>query len=389
MGKTIFLKGATIISGHGNAPIENGGLLIDGERIARLGPVEDIPVPEGARIVDLSGRWLLPGLINTHVHIIMEPRDPDSNIRVESVQRRTARAIQNLGKYLRSGVTFLRDADGPDFVNIEIRKCLEDGIIEGPGLVTVGKALTITGGHGKQWARECDGREEVRKAVREQVNAGSDIIKVIASNNPDDEFMFTREEIEAAVEEAHRARKKTMAHATSLAGIKNAVFAGVESIEHASVLDDEVIEAMLERGTYIVPTLSASYFGIEYLRQSGAPARLIEAKEEARQIAVESFRKAYRAGVKIAFGTDSGTRLNLHENSAFELALMAEYAMTPMEAIVASTRTAAELLGIDHRYGTLEEGKAADIVVLEGNPLQDIRRLQHPAGVYKSGKRVV
>ncbi len=385
MKNTFVMEDVSIFTGGGDI-IENGAIYIE------KGIVKDIGKGKktgGVPVISGKGRWITPGFINAHVHVIMEPKDPDSNIRVETPQRRTVRAVENLKKYLYSGITYIRDAGGPDYANIEAEKCLREGIIEGPGMLTPVRALSITGGHGKQWARICDGKEEVRKAAREMVAAGADVIKVIASNTETDEFMLTQEEIRMAVEEAGRAGKKTMAHATSLRGIRNAVLAGIESIEHASRLDDAIIEEILKRNVYIVPTLSASYFSLEYYRQAGYPEEFIAQREASWEKSVESFKKALKAGVKIAFGTDSGTRNNLHEKSLYELVLMVRHGMTQEQALTSATKTAAELLGIEGDYGTLKAGKKADFVVFESNPLENIEIVMKPLEIYQGGRNIL
>ncbi len=388
MKDTFVMEDVSIFKGNGDI-IENGAIYIENGIVKEIGKIKEINVTEDIPVIPGKGRWITPGFINAHVHVIMEPADPESNIKVETPQRRTIRSAENLKKYLYSGVTYIRDAGGPDYANIETQRCLREGMIEGPGMLTPVRALSITGGHGKQWARICDGQEEVRKAVREMVAAGADVIKVIASNTDTDEFMFTQEEIRMAVEEAGRAGKKTMAHATSLKGIRNAVLAGIDSIEHASRLDDALIEEILKRNVYIVPTLSASYFSLKYYRQAGYPEEFIAEREASWEKSVESFQKALKAGVKIAFGTDSGTRNNFHEKNLYELILMVRYGMTPEQALTAATITAAELLGIAADYGTLKAGKKADFVVFESNPLENIEIIMKPLEIYQGGKNIL
>lgn len=387
MSQSIVVKGISIFTGNGSV-IENGTVVIENGIIKAVGGLNEVKIPHSADIINGSGKWIIPGLINAHVHVIMEPEDPDSNIRVETTQRRSIRAAENLKKYLHSGVTYIRDAGGPGYANIEAEFCLKEGIIEGPGMQTAVRALSITGGHGKQWARICDGREEIRKATREMVAEGADVIKVIASNTDTDEFMFTREEIEMAVEEAGRAGKKTMAHATSLQGIRNAVLAGIGSVEHASRLDDEIISEIIKRNVAIVPTLSASFFSLEYYKQAAYPAEFIREREAAWDKTVESFQKALKAGVRIVFGTDSGTRNNLHDKSPFELVLMVRYGMTPEQAVLSATKHAAELLGIDKDYGTLEAGKKADFILFKENPLDNIEAVLRPVQIYQGGRKI-
>jgi len=395
MGKMTFLKGATLITGTGEAPIENAGLLIDGKTIKKIGKAEEIQISKDVKVVDVSGKTIMPGMINCHVHIIMEPvGNPFDLILKESAVKTAMRGVVNLKKHLKSGVTYLRDMGGYQFIDIELKKCLAEGLIEGPDFLVSGRVLTMTGGHGHPMGRECDGIDEVRKAAREQLKAGADVIKIMATGGvmtPGVEPgspQLTREEIQVAVEEAHKAGKKTATHAQGTTGIKNAVLAGIDSVEHGIFLDDEVIEMMVERDVYLVPTLVAPYFIIKYGVDGGIPEYAVEKSKQVMESHLESFRKAYKAGVKIAMGTDAGTPFNHHDKSAYELKLMVDAGMTPMDAIVSATKTAAELLGIDENYGTLEEGKVADFIVLKENPLDNIETLMDVEAVYKKGKLV-
>lgn len=337
----------------------------------------------------------MPGMINCHVHITMEPvGDPFSFMAKESVTKAALRGAANLKKQLKSGVTFFRDLGAPSGIDIDLRNAVNEGIIEGPEFLVAGKVLTMTGGHGWSMGRECDGRDEVRKAAREQLKAGADIIKIMATGGvmtPGVEPgspQLTIEEMEVAIQEAHKAGKKTATHAQGTTGIKNAILAGIDSVEHGIFLDDEVIELMLERGVYLVPTLVAPYHIVKNGVAAGIPEYAVKKSEYVMEAHMESFRKAKEAGVKIAMGTDAGTPFNSHDKTPLELKLMVQCGMTPMEAIVASTKTAAELLGIEKGYGTLEAGKAADFLVLKENPLENLDTLFDLEAVYKGGNLV-
>lgn len=390
--KKIFFKGAVLINGTGTLPIQNSGLLVEDNKILKIGDLKEFELEETTEVVDLSGKVIMPGMINCHVHVTMEPTD--SSMSLKSNARVALEAAENIKKYLKSGVTYVRDMGAPNYIDIDIRNAVKEGLIDGTRLLVSGKVVTMTGGHGWQHGRECDGVDEVRKAAREQLKAGADLVKIMATGGvmtPGVEPgspQLSKEEIEAAVIEAHNAGKKTASHAQGEAGIKNAVLAGIDSIEHGIFLTDEIIEMMLERGTYLVPTLAAPYFIIENGEEAGIPAFMVEKSKRVGEFHIRSFQKAKEAGVKIAMGTDGGTPFNLHTKSAFELKLMVEHGMTPMEAIIASTKSAAELLGIDKNYGTLEKGKAADFIVLKENPLTNIETLLDVQQVYKDGKKV-
>lgn len=395
MANKTFYKVSLLINGTYDAPIKNAGLLVEGKTIAKVGKAEDFQLDPDVKVVDLTGKTVMPGMINCHVHITMEPvGDPMGIAGRESDATAALRGVANLKKHLKSGVTFFRDMGGAHRVDLDLRDAVNQGLVDGPNFLASGKVLTMTGGHGWQMGRECDGVDEVRKAAREQLKAGADIIKIMATGGvmtPGVEPgspQLTMEEIAAGVEEAHKAGKKTATHAQGTTGIKNAVLAGIDSVEHGIFLDDEVIEMMIERGVYLVPTLVAPYFIVENGVEKGIPAYAVEKSKRVMSSHVKSFQKAREAGVKIAMGTDAGTPFNLHDKTAYELKLMVEAGMTPLEAIVTSTKNSSELLGIEESYGTLEAGKFADFIVLSENPLENIETLLQVDQVYKHGRPV-
>lgn len=345
--------------------------------------------------INLDGMTVIPGIINAHVHITLEPvGDPFAALLKETRTKTALRALENLKKLLYSGVTFFRDMGAPGFIDIEIKSCLKEGLITGPDFLVSGKVITMTGGHGYPIGRECDGADEVRKGAREQLKAGADIIKIMATGGiltPGVEpgsSQLTRQEMEAAVEEAQKAGKRAAAHAQGAAGIKDAILAGVNSIEHGIFLDDESVELMIRHNTYLVPTLAAPFLTIKHGREGGVPGYVIEKSKKIFDIHRKSFVKAREAGVKIAMGTDAGTPFNYHDQSALELQLMVQCGMPPLEAITASTKNSAALLGIEESCGTIEADKKADLIVLGGNPLEDMKRLSDIRRVYKNGEEV-
>lgn len=392
MGKTLY-KGFTLIDGNGQAPVENAYFVVEDKKILTLGRGQ-APEHDGA-VVDLSGKTVMPGLINAHVHITMEPvGDPTALMIKDSVAKTTLRGVANLKKHLMAGTTFFRDLGAPAGIDFDLRDAVKEGLIEGPEFLTAGKCVTMTGGHGWFIGREADGPEETRKAAREQLKAGADVVKIMATGGvltkgvEPGSPQLTLEEMKTAVEEAHKAGKKTATHAQGTEGIKNAILAGIDSVEHGIFLDDETIQLMLERGVYLVPTLVAPYFIVENGVKAGIPQYAVDKSNYVMKYHMESFTNAYNAGVKIALGTDSGTPFNPHGSAPSEIKLMVQCGMTPMDALVSATKSSADLLGISKDYGTLEEGKAADFLVLDENPLDNLDTLFNIQSVYKLGRKV-
>ena len=393
--KQTFYKGFTLIDGTGGKPLQNAFMIVEDKKIKKIGKLVDAETTKGYDVVDLHGKYVMPGMINAHVHIIMEPvADPNKLLMTESKYKTLLRGVANLKKHLHSGTTFFRDMGGYDYMDIVLRDEVKSGLVEGPEFLASGKVVTMTGGHGWMMGREADGPEETRKAAREQLKAGADVVKIMATGGvmtPGVEPgspQLEEDEIRSAVAEAHKAGKKTATHAQGTTGIKNAIRAGIDSIEHGIFLDDEAVQMMVDNGTYLVPTLVAPYFIVKNGIAAGIPKFAVDKSEYVMKYHVDSFKKAHKAGVKIAMGTDSGTPFNQHDGGPWEVKLMVENGMTPMEGIMAATRNGAECLGIDKDYGTIERGKFADFIVLDENPLENIDALFDVKSVYKLGKKV-
>ena len=386
--KTIALRSIHLIDGRGSTR-DRMTVLIQGGRIAAVGPDREISVPRGAETLDVRGMAVLPGLIDCHVHLCLGAEaDVVRTIEQEAPALTTLKASQFARQTVEAGFTTVRDVGCRDHSIFALKQAIADGLLPGPRIVAAGLAICMTGGHARFIGREADGPVEVVTAVREQLAAGAEVIKFIASGgvltpgtSPDCAQM-TPEELAAGMSEARRAGRRVAAHAHGADGMKNAIKAGTHSIEHATLMDEEAAGLMREYGVFMVPTLSALATTAACGLACGIPesaltkAKSMQARHEA------SFKKAARAGIKVALGTDAGTPFNYHGENAQELERMVALGMTPMEAIVAATSAAAALLGFSHTLGTIEPGKDADLLVVDGNPLKRVAVLRDREKLY-------
>jgi imidazolonepropionase-like amidohydrolase len=377
-----IFKNGNVIIGNGEV-IEKGTVAVDGRVIVFVGPTNRIHPSRKDTLFDISGKTILPSLIDCHVHLCLDGSpDPMTSIAKESVPTITLRAAQHARLTLEAGVTTIRDMGGKDYIDIAIRDGIESGLLQGPRMICSGRVVCMTGGHGWQFGRETNGVDGVREAVREQLKMGVNFIKLIATGGvmtkgvDPGATQFTREELMAGVEEARKAGRRTGTHAQGTEGIKNSLWAGVNSIEHGFFLDDEAIELMLERNAYLVPTLNAPYQIIRGGVKRGVPRYAVEKSKSVMKSHFQSVRRAYKSRIPIAMGTDAGTPFNCHGDNLKEMELLIKTGFTSMEAIIATTKTASELLGLEKSIGTLEKGKLADLIVVDGDPLDDIRLLQ-------------
>jgi imidazolonepropionase-like amidohydrolase len=391
----LVLCNATLIDGTGADPRAGMTILVQEKRIEAVGPEGSVSYPKNSVVYDLGGGCVLPGLIDAHLHSAYTG-DPDlGNFVIKNLPSYfVIRATVHARKLLHAGITAVRDAGSLDYADIALRKAIDEGLVPGPRLRACGYGLKMTGGHGDSFYSPmveviqpgmANNADEARKVARMNLKMGADHIKIISASGgvmsagtEVGAAQFTVEEMQAAVDVAHKAVKRVMAHLHGTQAIKNALLAGVDSVEHGSLLDDEAIEMMLERGTYLVPTLLAAYRIIEHGEAGGIPDYAVRKAKEIREKHKASFQRALNAGVKIAMGTDAGTPYNIHGENLNELPLMVEAGMTPMQAIVASTRMGADLLDLSDQVGTIEPGKLADIVVMDGNPLEDINLFKDP-----------
>jgi imidazolonepropionase-like amidohydrolase len=395
-----LVSNGTLIDGTGGAPLRDATVLVKDGRIEAVGPRASIAVPAGAvEDIDADGGCILPGFIDTHVHLVLEGVSLARDM-ATPFSMRFYRSVEHMRRTLDAGITTVRDAGGAD---AGLKEAVETGVVPGPRVQISIAVLTITGGHVDFWMRSgnefrllppypgfpdgrCDGVDQVRQRVREVLRAGAEVIKVCATGgvmSPTDHPEFTQfspEELDVIVREAaYRRGTKVMAHAQGVDGIKNALRAGVHSIEHGIYLDDEAIQLMLDRRAFLVPTLLAPLGVLEIGQQGGMAEHAVRKTREVIDAHRDSIRRAHKAGVKIAMGTDAG--VVPHGTNLRELGLMVDVGLTPMEAIVASTRTAAECLGWQDRIGTIQAGKTADLVITKANPLDDIKSLENTCNV--------
>lgn len=377
----VFEKG-TVIIGNGEV-LEKGTVVVEGKLLKFVGDGKNDFISKKDQVFDLSGKTILPGLIDAHVHLCLDGSpDPITSLLRESIPQTTLKAAEHARRTLEAGVTTVRDMGGKDYIDFAIRDGIESGMLQGPRMLCSGKLICMTGGHGWQFGREANGVDDVRAAVREQLKAGADLIKLMATGGimtkgvEPGSTQFTLEELIAGVEEAKKAGRRTATHAQGTEGIKNALWAGINSIEHGIFLDDEAIELILEMKAFFVPTLCAPYHIIRAGVKKGVPAFAVEKSKAVMKSHWDSVRKAHRARVPIAMGTDAGTPFNRHGENLKEMELLVKVGLTPMEAIMATTKTASEVLGLGDKIGTLEKGKLADLVVVDGDPLKDITLFQ-------------
>lgn len=388
---SLILHGARVVDGMGGV-VEGAAIQVDGDRIQAVS--RDGLSDTSAERVDLSGRTVIPGLMNCHTHVCGAIIPPPPGVTTgQLIARYAVRGARWLEDALKMGVTAIRDIGGIEHADLGLKRMVESGMIAGPRMRAVGKLITMTGGHGYPQGMEADGPDEVRKAVRTQLKAGADAVKLLATGGiatpgtwPGSP-QLTLGELTAGVEEAHNAGWKVGAHAEGKQGIMNAVRAGVDSIEHGYELDAEVIELMLERGTFLCPTLTCDIRIAEHGDEYDLPPGSVEKMKHWIEPLVTSFERAQKSGVRIAAGNDSFADWVPISDMAGELAAMVQYGMDPHAAIIAATANSAELLQLPDE-GTLAAGKRANLVVLAGDPLAEIANVANVVGVMKDGRWV-
>ncbi|HET7433346.1 MAG TPA: amidohydrolase family protein [Thermoanaerobaculia bacterium] len=396
------IHAARLIDGRSDTVLAPATVIVRGKTIEAVG--RDLPTPANAQVIDLGDTTLLPGLIDAHVHVLLQgdvtTEDYDVQIFKESLPYRALRATRALRLALDHGFTTVRDleTEGAMYVDVDLKRAVNEGVIAGPRMVVSTRAMSVTGAYGPsgyspeitypRGVQIVDGVEDARKAVREQIGNGADGIKVYADRSyflqKDGTLSsiptFTIEEMKAIVDEAHRLRHKVAAHAMARPGIENSIVAGVDSIEHGLSITDEQLDRMKAQGIWYCPTLTA----LEYV----SPGRAAEGKKiwaELPRFHHDTFARALKKGVRIAYGTDAGA-FPWEYNAAKEFGYLVQYGMTPMQALRTGTLRSAELLDMEDKVGTIETGKFADLVGVPGDPLRDINVMEKVSFVMKDGE---
>ena len=403
--QTTVLRAARMIDGTGAPTVNNAAVVVTDDRIVAVGSAASVAVPAGARVIDLGDVTLLPGFIDAHTHIIGRTLgDPLADLAVvkDYASYGAILGVANARNTLMAGFTTIRVVGTRNFDDMALRQAITDGRVPGPRMQNAGNLIGITGGHCDQNGFRpgliqygpadgvADGPEQIRAAVRYQVKSGADVIKMCATGGVLSEgdavgaTQYTYEEMKALVDEATKLGRKVAAHAHGTEGIKIAVRAGVSSIEHGSFLDEEGARMMVQRGTFLVPTMMAGE-AVERFAKNGVLKGLRAEKALAAGAAVRNATKIAVANhVQIALGTDAG--VIPHGTNAREFGLMVEWGgLTPMAALIAGTMNGAKLLGWDAKVGSLAPGKFADIVAVPGNPLSDIHATERVSFVMKGG----
>jgi len=377
-----LIKGRLVIDGMGNPPIERGAILVEGERILRVGKEEEFKGEANIHVLDCSDQTLLPGLIDCHNHLSLDPRLDNYLYRMaDPIPALTLRACESMKIDLRSGVTTSRCLGDKGFLDVECKKAVSEGGIEGPRLLVATRGIRALHGHGFV-GYPFGGLEQVRAAVRENLSAGADLIKIYITGTlrgprgiPS---YFSKEEIQATVDEAHRVGIPVATHCIGGIGFEWAIETGIDVIEHGYFLTDREIELLVKSERWMVMTPSIFFTDA---RIQTLPTHLIEGHLQQRAEVGQRMKAAVKAGVKFALGTDG-----MHGGLAQEIEYLVDFGATPGQALMAATRQAARVCGLEETIGTLEPGKFGDIIGVKGNPLEDIEALKRVKTVISRGR---
>ena len=401
-----YIRAGRLFDGTGDKVRENMVIVVQDDRIQAVSPAGSASIPAGATVIDLSHATVLPGLIDCHTHLGSRADRYDEIYNFKSTPFQSAfAAVVHARRTLEAGFTSVRDVGSLPFLAVDLRNSISEGLVPGPRIVASGPGITITGGHGdlnnfspqtrvtmfpeERDFQIADGVDQVRHVVRAQVKYGVDVIKILATGgvlskgDSPGAPQFTFDELKAAAEEAHMAGRKIAAHAHGTQGIKNAILAGIDSIEHASLIDDEGIRLAKEHGTYLVMDIYNDDYILGKAIEFGLPQENVDKEKMVGRLQRENFQKAVQAGAKMAFGTDAG--VYPHGDNARQFYYMVKFGMTPAQAIRAATTNAADLIGRAKDVGSVEAGKYADIIAVSADPLQDVRALENVGFVMKGG----
>ena len=391
------IKGGMVINGKGEAPVPNGLILVDGNRIRAVGSRDDVSIPRDAEVIDLDSATLLPGLIDTHVHLVMNAQeDCVTSLAHKSAVESVVEAAANARRTLRGGVTTVRDCADVFGVTLTLKRAIDAGHLDGPRILACGLPITTTAGHLHYMGISADSAEEVLKAVRTVVAMGVDWVKVCATGGgltPGSNVrraQYSAETLTALVQDAHRLGRKVAAHAHGTEGIMNCAIAGTDSIEHCSWMeeeeghryDEDAVELIRKKGLYVSHTITGP--------RTGSPEELEALRNSEYGERFALLRRTLEEGVRMVISSDAGVPNTRFEDFTGGLVIAVKCCgFSPMGAIIASTSRAAEMLGMADRVGSLEPGKHADILAVDGDPLQDIGAIRRIIGVFKDGQRFV
>lgn len=389
--ETIALVGGSVVDLAGKAPIRDAVVVIEDDRILSIGPRATTSVPSGARVIPMDGKWLIPGLMNMHVHLALNLPGA-SRIYNETPDSMVLRSLDNAQKSLHSGVTTIRLTGSDAGVDFTLKRAIDSGMFDGPRIHTAGSSIVATGGHGKT---EVNGPAEFSRAVREQVKAGATWIKLGISGGISDTHgdigasPFTDAELTTAIDVAHRNGVKVTGHTGSPIASEVAIDAGIDAFEHGYFLTPPVLKKMQQKGVWYIPTIVVSQSGAkEFYRKIGSPAWYLDRVDSVGKAHIQSLRDAIAAGVSIALGTDQypwepneGTTATVREAEIY-----VDAGMTPAQALRAATIEPARMLGVENEVGVLKPGYYADIVALDADPTADISALRTVGFVMKGGK---
>jgi imidazolonepropionase-like amidohydrolase len=376
----------TLFDGTGAEPTRESVIVVDGGRIQAVGPADSTPTPPGATVVDLSARFVMPGLVDAHSHISIVPGRGDQTGQMrEPPAKQALRATANLRRDLAAGTTTMRVMAEEHFLDIDVREAIESGTIPGPRLLCATRGITASNGHGRALS-SFDGVDEIRRGVRENFSRGADHVKLFATGGVSTAGStlqasgYSREEIRAAVEEAERVGKYAAAHAHGGPGLRIAVEEGVATIEHGALASEEEIALMIEKGAWLICTFSVLFHPTGIEQGDAQRPAIMEKVRWARETVSANFPRILRSGVRFAAGTDS-----MHGLMSYELETLVRFGVPPVDVLLAGTRWGAEACRVLNEVGTLEAGKRADLIAVDGDPLADITALRRVTFVMKDG----